>query len=544
MSTRSLLSSVLAFSLALGPVTAPSFAAPEDQSWHISKDEHPTSRPEGIDKIKTVVVIYGENRSFDNLYGLYPGADGIANALRMGAYKQYDRNGKLLKTLPKIWGGLPGWTEAQTANLANEPFAIDNPKGFNVPLSTATGDLVHRFYQNQMQIDGGKNDKFAAWSDAGGLTMGYYLTSPSQLPMWKVAQQNVLADNFFYGSFGGSFLNHQWLICACSPVQANPNDNRWSVVDAVKKGYGTALTTKSTSPASALDGAPQFVSDGALTPQGEGKPYYAVNTSQPPYQPSGNLPATGGDKAFADPSLASTVWPLNAKTIGDVLSDSKVNVDWAWYAGAWQAALDSRNAFTDPKGPLFQPHHQPFNYYKAYAPGTKARAQHLRDGGLDGAKFIADIDAGKLPAVTFYKPQGSLNEHPGYADVLSGDKHIATVISHLQKSPQWKNMLVVVTYDENGGFWDHVSPPKGDRWGPGSRIPTIIVSPYAKAGWVDHTPYDTTSILRFIIKRFVGNAHEPIYPGDVLPGIADRDRALKANGFRRPGDLTNALYLN
>ena len=239
----------------------------------------------------------------------------------------------------------------------------------------------------------------------------------------------------------------------------------------------------------------------------------------------------------------STIAPLTAKTIGDVLSEPKVRVDWAWYAGAWQDAIDNpSHIYAEPY--QFQPHHQLFNFYGNYAPGTQARADHLRDGGINGVKFIADIDAGKLPAVTFYKPQGTLNEHPGYADVLSGDQHIADVISHLQKSPQWKHMLVVVTYDENGGFWDHVSPPKGDRSGPGNRIPTIIVSPYAKAGRVDHTPYDTTSILRFIIKRFVGSAHKPVYPGDVLSGIADRDRALKANGFRRPGDSTNALYLD
>jgi len=86
--------------------------------------------------------------------------------------------------------------------------------------------------------------------------------------------------------------------------------------------------------------------------------------------------------------------------------------------------------------------------------------------------------------------------------VQTGDEHLADLISHLQKSPQWKNMVVIVTYDENGGFWDHVAPPKGDRWGPGSRIPAIIISPFARKGYVDHTPYDTTSILRLITKRF------------------------------------------
>jgi phospholipase C len=95
-------------------------------------------------------------------------------------------------------------------------------------------------------------------------------------------------------------------------------------------------------------------------------------------------------------------------------------------------------------------------------------------------------------------------------------------------------MLVIVTYDENGGIWDHVAPPKGNRWGPGSRIPAIIVSPYAKRGSVDHTPYDTTSILRFITRRF---------DLPTLKGIQERDAAVAAHGEPPLGDLTNALNL-
>jgi acid phosphatase len=147
-------------------------------------------------------------------------------------------------------------------------------------------------------------------------------------------------------------------------------------------------------------------------------------------------------------------------------------------------------------------------------------------------EFIKDIDAGKLPQVSFYKPQGNLNEHPGYTDTMSGDQHIADVIAHLERSPQWVHMLVVVTYDENGGFWDHAAPPKADRWGPGSRIPAIIVSPYAKMGTVDHTLYDTTSILRFITRRF---------DLPILAGLAERDAALKAHNQPSLGDLTAAL---
>jgi phospholipase C len=114
----------------------------------------------------------------------------------------------------------------------------------------------------------------------------------------------------------------------------------------------------------------------------------------------------------------------------------------------------------------------------------------------------------------------------------SGDAHIASVVEQLQTSPQWAHMVVIVTYDENGGFWDHVAPPKGDRWGPGTRIPAIIISPFAKKGTVDHTPYDTTSILRLITRRFA-------LP--TLPGIRARDEAIRANGQPALGDLTNSL---
>ncbi len=92
----------------------------------------------------------------------------------------------------------------------------------------------------------------------------------------------------------------------------------------------------------------------------------------------------------------------------------------------------------------------------------------------------------------------------------------------------------MITYDEYGGAWDHVAPPRGDLLGPGARIPALIVSPFAKKGTVDHTPYDTASILRLMIRRF-----------DLagLPGIAMRDRELAEHGEPPMGDLTNALEL-
>ena len=448
---------------------------------------HPSR--EDLAKIEHIVVIYAENRSFDNLYGLFPGANGIANATP-GTYTQLDRDGKPLPYLPPVWkAGKPD--PAFPEDLPNRPFRIDAPP-INLPLSVETPDLVHRFYQNQEQIAGGRNNLFAAVSDAGGLVMGYY--DGSKLPMWQWAREYVLADNFFMGAFGGSYLNHLWLVCACAPRDADAPDTIRS-----KLGESGRLERRPDSPASASKGPPRFVLDGEATPDG-----YSVNTAQPPYQPSRIRPAPAGDPRFAD-AAKHPLPPQTLKTVGDTLSAK--GISWAWYSGAWYRALQDgmqpsgkhEVIYNTEKGsPNFVPHHQPFNYFERFAPGTPDRAQHLKDY----VDFLAAIERGTLPQVAFYKPQGSLNEHPGYADVLSGDEHIAEVISKIKASPLWNKTAIIVTYDENGGFWDHVAPPKGDRWGPGSRIPTIIVSPWARKGYVDSTQYDTTSILKFITLRF------------------------------------------
>ncbi|MGO4336339.1 acid phosphatase [Labrys sp. KB_33_2] len=514
---------VYALSLSIAAF-GPALAA-ESASGQKAKPAPGTS--EDLKLIDTVVVIYAENRSFDNLYGSFPGANGVAKA-PASARTQRDRDGNPFRELPPIWEGLtakgvtPPVTQAETEHLPNLPFHADDPKGFNLSYGTITRDLWHRYYQNQMQINGGRNDRFVAYADSGALVMS--LWDGSKTAMWQVAQKYVLADNFFMGGFGGSFFNHQWLVCACAPYYPNADTSPAKPSIAVVEPDGVTLKPAANSPKSAMDGIPKYAGDGNLTPD-----FYAVNTMQPPYQPSGNDPVKGGDKALADPAKPTTLPPQTEPTIGDLLSLKQVS--WAWYGGAWQDVLDHGNKTPIPN---FQYHHQPLNYYASFAPGTAARAEHLRDGGLAGVEFIKAIDAGKLPQVSFYKPQGDLNEHSGYADIQAGDAHIADVIAHLEKSPQWPHMLVVVTYDENGGLWDHVAPPKGDRWGPGSRIPAIIVSPYARRGIVDHTPMDTTSILRFITRRF---------ELPTLHGITVRDSAMAARKQKLLGDLTSALVL-
>jgi acid phosphatase len=516
-------------------------------------------------KIDTVVVIYAENRAFDNLYGRFAGAHGLGDVVDqdgrpLSTYvPQVDRDGSVLASLPPTWGGVtaagvqPVVTEAQSIGLPNAPFSIETAftprSSVTLSTSTVTRDLAHRFFEHQMQIDGGRNDGYAAWSDAGGLAMGHY--DYSQSALYSLAREFVLADNFFQGAFGGSFLNHQYLICACAPVYPNADTAAarppMAILDEDAAGhYLPRLKSAKDARPSALDGPPKFAKNGNIAPAGyfgDGR-FHAVNTMQPAYQPSGNPPAADdADFYYADPNNSTTLPPQHEETIGDTL-DAK-GVPWVWYAGSWDAALadgrrsalKSREAIYAPDtargNPDFQPHHQPFNYYERFDPKAHAgqRDAHLKDYGT----LVADAASGRLPAVAFYKPQGNQNQHAGYASVAEGDAHIADVVAKLKAGPQWRHMVIIITYDEFGGAWDHVAPPQGDLLGPGARIPALIVSPFAKRGTVDHTPYDTGSILRLITRRF---------DLDVLTGIALRDRSLAAHGAPAMGDLTAALDLS
>jgi acid phosphatase len=516
-------------------------------------------------KVDNIVVIYAENRAFDNLYGNFPGARALSDVVDgdgrpLPAYlPQIDRDGSVLATLPRTWGGVtasgtrPVVTEAQSAGLPNAPFSIEHAfaaqSSVTLSTSTITRDLVHRFFEHQMQIDGGRNDGYAAWSDAGGLALGHYDYSASAL--FGLAKEFVLADNFFQGAFGGSFLNHQYLICACAPEYPNADTAAArpsiAVLEQDAAGhYLPKLVQAKDAKRSALDGPPRFLKNGNIAPAnyfGDGK-FHAVNTMQPAYQPSGNKPAAADtDTLYADPNIPTTLPPQTQATIGDALDAKRVK--WIWYSGAWNTALaDGRRSPLEPRtaiyapetpggSPDFQPHHQPFNYYERFDPVAHAeqRTAHLKDY----SDLIADAAAGRLPPVVFYKPQGNLNQHAGYASVAVGDAHIADVVAKLRAGPQWRHMVIVITYDEFGGAWDHVAPPQGDLLGPGARIPALIVSPFAKHGTVDHTPYDTASILRLIAHRFDLPA---------LPGVRMRDEGLAAHGAPPMGDLTGALELS
>jgi phospholipase C len=498
-------------------------------------------------QIDRFVVIYEENHSFDNLYGMWEGVDGVSNAEADGAHiVQVDQAGRpydcLLQndvnlTSPPLDSACsdahPGL--AFPSHFKNAPFTIDDyikptdktcpAPGMSAPNGVlkdspgalaggCTRDLVHRFYQEQYQLNGGRQNRYTTGSDAVGLTQGVYDTT--KLPIYKYLHgprhpRYAIADRFFQSAFGGSFLNHQWLIAAASPVFPGATADQHSLLDSngMPTSYplyqptgtvrDTALTQACPAPNDLLCGD------------------FAVNTIQPPYQP------------FSSPT-ALKLPPQTHATIGDRLSQR--GISWAWYSGGWSNADGDVNApgWTNGSGPscsdpntvsgatfpncpdkLFQYHHQPFNYFASFAPGTTERRRHLRDE----EEFIAQAQDSRrhcnLPEVSFVKPIGAENEHPGYASEHSGSSHLVELLQAIQGSKCARDTMVVVTYDEFGGQWDHVPPPgqgtttpgPHDLHGPSTRIPALILAPGLKRDFtVDHTSHDTTSVMSTIEHRY------------------------------------------
>lgn len=423
----------------------------------------PPTTINGVNKLNHIVVIYQENWSFDALYAKFPGANGASTGQTVA---QVDKNGNPLAALPQP---LDANGNPDSRFPSTLPVKTYDASTYVSP-TAITGDLIHRFYTEQQQIDGGKMDKFVTWSDNGGLVLSQF--DATNMPEGQLAQQYTMMDNMFHSSFGGSFLDHMFLICACAPTWPNAPANYIANPN------------------------PATLVDGKVTPDG-----YVVNTSFSTYAPH---------PAGIAPS--NLVPPQTLPTIGDRMDGA--GVSWAWYSGGWN------NALAGNPDPLFQFHHQPFVYFQSYADGTPAKAKHLKDE----TQFFSDVTNGTLPQVVFIKPLGPDNEHPGYAALQQGQQHVANLVSAIQNSPYWNDTAIIITYDENGGRWDHVAPPVIDRWGPGSRVPGIVISRFAKKHFVDHTQYETDSILRLIETRFN------------LQPLSTRD--ANANGFTNAFDFS------
>lgn len=544
--------------------------------------------------IKHVIVVVGENVSFDTLFATYTppnktqtvknllseqiiNADGTPGHyyVRAQQNKAAEPGGKYMLTPPRVgaYASLPqplmiGILDPTTLTFAKGvpdkryptgmkpgPYQITNDKvKYSATFASETGDPVHRFFQMWQQTGGANtaHDLFL-WTatstgtggsngsdgptpkdtQQGGELMGFFNMAKGDAPTFKaLADGYALADNFHQGVMGGTGMNFFALATGDLPVytrrgklatpptnQIENPDPRPGTVDFFKEdGYSGGSWVKcsdATQPGvAAIHG---YLAAIKRAPNCVPGAYHLVNNYGMPYDVHGtprldidNNPIVVGGKPLASPF---TLPAQSVPTIGEALSAKKVS--WKWYTGGRDAA----DITSDPIYPLLKSKF-PVGTPDAYIVEA-VRAYFYNDigdpmnasknvvgnpalfGRLQGvSSFYADLAAHTLPAVSFVVPKNLDSGHPGYSVPAKYELFIADLVARVQAQPEWKDTAIIVTADEGGGYFDSGVNQTLDFFGDGSRIPMIVVSPWAKKGQVDHTYYDHVSILKFIEKNW------------------------------------------
>jgi phospholipase C len=452
--------------------------------------------------IKHLVVIFQENVSFDHYFATYPHATNPSGEPRFVAEPgtpTINGLGGLLLTAN------PNATNKANAEGASNPFRLDRSEA-------ATADQDHDYTPEQMAFDHGLMDAFpvsvgtAGPPPAGspitatsGLTMGYY-DGNTVTAFWNYAQHFAMSDNSYDTNFGPS-----------TPGAIN-----------LVSGQTNGVTTD-------INAGGSTISDGngGWTLISDADPVGDVCSTT-----SGELIQFGG------------------KNVGDLLTAA--NISWGFFEGGFNLATVNSNsttgckrsttsAITNVKKADYIPHHQPFQYYASTANPTHARPSsvamigHNGDGAnhqYDMQDFYDAVNAGNFPAVSYLKAPGFQDGHAGYSDPLDEQTFVVNVINFLQKQRDWDSTAVVIAYDDSDGWYDHalgqivnqsttaadalsgvgacgdgssalpgINPATKHAQGRcafGPRLPLLVISPWAKHNFVDHSLTDQSSILRFV----------------------------------------------
>jgi phospholipase C len=440
--------------------------------------------------IKHVVVIFGENISFDHYFGTYPNAANTDGTPFEAAHNT-----------PKV-------------NGLDKKLLTDNPNAYNPKRLTheqpLTCDQNHGYGAEQAAFNGGKMDKFVEKTETDkctgqpilfgepGLVMDYY-DGNTVTGMWNYAQHYAMSDNSFNTVFGPSTPGALNLISgnthgaqALTSVTHQPTTDKYAVVSPDANGIGTV-----------------------------------INDPDPAWDDCSDKNHTSTD------NLAG----LNGRNVGDLLNQR--HVTWGWFQGGFRptgtangfAVCGQKHANVGGNSVVdYSPHHEPFQYYqstanpKHLAPssveaiGQTDRANHQ----YDITDFDASLAAGSMPAVSFLKAPEYQDGHAGYSDPLDEQQFVVSEVNKIQQSPEWRSTAIVLAYDDSDGWYDHVSSQivngshdaaqdqavctakpvmlggYADRCGYGPRLPLVVISPFSKVNFVDHTQTDQTSVLKFI----------------------------------------------
>jgi phospholipase C len=482
---RQLLSICLVAAIATGPVFMPVANA---------------ATPKTATPIKHIVIIFGENRSFDHYFGTYPNALNPAGEPQfhaaLGTPTVNGLSNALLTNNPNL-------NPANGSGAAN-PFRLDRSQA-------NTQDMSHDYTPEQMAFDGGAMDLFPLNTGSAGpppngppavvltngLVMGYF-DGNSVTAYWNYAQHYAMSDNSYSTNFGPSTVG------AINLISGQTNG-----VVATINGTGGTIA----------DG------NGGLTVIGDPDPLNDVCSG-------------GGTQA-----------QMGGQNIGDLLNAA--NITWGWFAGGFNLNIVNADGSTgcnrQSTSPIvgtqgdYVPHHTPFQYYASTANPTHARPKSVKTIGFSGDPanhdydindFFAAVSAGNFPAVSFLKAISIHDGHPGNSDPLDEQEFVVKVANFLQAQPEWPNTALVILYDDSDGWYDHqlgtivnssktaadaltgpgacgsgtlslpgVNPATTHaqgRCGYGPRQPLLVISPWAKHNFVDHSVTDQSSVIRFI----------------------------------------------
>ncbi len=509
--------------------------------------------------IKHLVVIFGENISFDHYFGTYPNAENRTGEPAFHAAANTPTPNNLATPLDptQAFAPLVG-VDLLTQNpnfTANDP-TVGNGGGASNPFrlgpsQAATSDMGHNYTPEQLAAHGGAMDLFPRYSGApgpppsslpeaatAGLVMAYFDGNTLQA-LWGYAQRFALNDNSWTTTFGPS-----------TPGAINLISGQTNGFDRVNKDPSTMLASN-------------------VTPDGNNG-YTLIGDNDP----LDDVCSVSGDQNS-----------FKGRNVGDLLNAK--GVSWGWFQGGFDLDITNANglsgcgrwsaqsvpealgASTD-----YIPHHQPFQYYASTANPTHARPSSVESIGAtlaangrsldpanhqyDSHDFFDALKAGNFPAVNYLKASAFQDGHAGYSNPVDEQDFIVQVVNAVQASPQWASTAIILAYDDSDGWYDHQAPPIVNpstgiadalngaglctagaqqsgpspsvpllgtsgtpalgRCGYGTRLPLLVVSPFAKTNYVDHTLTDQTSILRFIEDNWLDG--ERIQPGGSFDTIA------------------------
>jgi phospholipase C len=435
--------------------------------------------PAGIHKIKHVIVIQQENRSFDSYFGTYPGADGIP-----------------------VQNGTPTVCVTDpTTGTCVAPY-VDH--------ADVNGGGPHAEKNAAADINGGKMDGFIGQAEAGKKgclvptdpvcsnsatsdVMGYH--TESDIPnYWTYAKDFVLQDHMFEPNASWSLPAHLFLI------------SEWSAFCTLEDNPSSCVNSLSTSP-----------------------------FEWPPTSPAYFGGESGAKTGGGYPKAAKRGEPIYAWTDLTYLLH-KHHVSWGYYV-VGGSEPDCENPAAETCAPVKQNSNTP-GIWNPLPWFDTVKADHQLGNIQSVDRFYAAAKKGTLPAVSWVVPSGEVSEHPP-SPVSYGQSYVTSVINAAMKSPDWKSTAIFLAWDDWGGFYDHVVPPTVDKNGYGLRVPSMVISPYAKRGYVDHQTLSFDAYDKFIEDDFLkGQRIDPATDGrpDPRPDVRENEKIL--------GNLVNDFNFN